>query len=137
MGGGRHVVGHAAAVRAARMLAAGRIAVGVAQMIAPQAAPRLLPARPAGAGKEASTLTRGLGIRDTVVAAGWWRALDRGHNAAEWAWLQVAADVADGAGTMGRWRALDPRERGWIVALGALAVVDTAVAVALGGLDED
>ncbi|MCF2532212.1 hypothetical protein [Yinghuangia soli] len=122
------------ALGAARVLAAGRIAVGVAQAVAPQAAGRLLPARPAGVG-DASALSRGLGIRDTVVATGWWRALDRGHGA-EWAWLQVAADVSDGAGTIGRWRALDRREKAWMVLLGALAVADTAVAVALGGADD-
>ncbi|MEU8138868.1 hypothetical protein [Streptodolium elevatio] len=125
------------ALGAARLLAAGRIAVGVVQAVAPHAAGRLLPARPAGVG-DASALSRGLGVRDTVVAAGWWHALDRGgKGAAEWAWLQVAADVSDGAGTVGRWRALDRREKAWMVVLGALAVADAAVAVALGGADDD
>ncbi|WP_436771245.1 hypothetical protein [Yinghuangia sp. YIM S09857] len=125
------------ALGAARLLAAGRIAVGVVQAVAPHAAGRLLPARPAGVG-DASALSRGLGVRDTVVAAGWWHALDRGgKGAAEWAWLQVAADVSDGAGTVGRWRALDRREKAWMVVLGALVVADAAVAVALGGVDEE
>lgn len=125
------------AMGAARLLAAGRIAVGVAQAVAPHAAGRLLPARPAGVG-DASALSRGLGVRDTVVGAGWWRALDgTGKGAAEWAWLQVASDVSDGAGTVGRWRALDRREKAWMVVLGALAVADAAVAIALGGVDDD
>ncbi|UGQ12838.1 hypothetical protein LO772_04230 [Yinghuangia sp. ASG 101] len=125
-----------AAVGAARALAVGRLAVGVVQAVAPNAAGRLLPARPAGVGDE-SALARGLGVRDTVVGAGWWHALDRGRGAAEWAWLQVASDVSDGAGTVGRWRTLDRREKSWMLLLGALAVADAAVAVALGGVDVD
>ncbi|MGA4539273.1 hypothetical protein ACPA54_04695 [Uniformispora flossi] len=125
------------AVRAARLLAAGRIAVGVAQAVVPQAAERWLPARPAGAKDPAAVPARGLGVRDTVVAAGCLHALSQGRGAAEWAWLQVAADVADGAGTAGRWRALDRREKTWIVLLGLLAAADTAVAVALGGAEDD
>jgi hypothetical protein len=124
------------AVRAARLLAAGRIAVGVAQAVVPQAAERWLPARPAGAKDPAAVTARGLGVRDTVVAAGCLHALSQGRGAAEWAWLQVAADVADGAGTAGRWRALDRREKTWIVLLGLLAAADTAVAVALGGAED-
>lgn len=125
-----------AALGAARVLAAGRLAVGVVQAVAPNAAGRLLPARPAGVGDE-SALARGLGVRDTVVGAGWWHSLDRGRGAAEWAWLQVASDLSDGAGTIGRWRTLDRREKSWMLLLGALAVADAAVAVALGGVDED
>lgn len=125
-----------AALGAARALAMGRIAVGVAQAVAPHAAGRLLPARPAGVG-DSSALSRGLGVRDTVVASGWWHALERGKGAAEWAWLQVASDLADGAGTVGRWRLLDRREKAWLVVLGALAVADVTVAVALGGADDE
>ncbi|HSA52592.1 MAG TPA: hypothetical protein VLH10_21105 [Yinghuangia sp.] len=117
-------------------VAVGRLAVGVVQAVAPNAADRLLPARPAGAGDE-SALARGLGVRDTVVGAGWWHALDRGCGAAEWAWLQVASDLSDSAGTVGRWRTLDRREKTWMLLLGALTVADAAVAVALGGADED
>ncbi|MGR7002015.1 hypothetical protein ACU686_35015 [Yinghuangia aomiensis] len=117
---------------------AGRIAVGVAQAVVPQAAERWLPARLAALGDPAAVPAQGPGARDIgCVAAGCLHALSRGRGAAEWAWLQVAADVADGAGTAGRRRALDRREKTWIVLLGLLAAADTAVAVALGGAEGD
>ncbi|MGC0415644.1 hypothetical protein [Embleya sp. AB8] len=119
--------------RVAAVLAAGRLAAGVVSLVAPRGGGWLRPI----AAREASALGRGLGARDVLLGAGVLRALAAGRGGAEWAWLVVASDLADGAGGATEWRRLTAAERTWVGAVFALAACEMAVAVALAATNVD
>jgi hypothetical protein len=119
--------------RVAAVLAAGRVAAGVLTLLAPRGGVWLRPA----AAREQSLLGRGLGARDVLLGTGVLRALAAGRGGAEWGWLVVASDVADGAGGAVEWRRLTPGERAWVGAVFALAACEAAVALGLAVADPD
>ncbi|WP_406278568.1 hypothetical protein [Embleya sp. NBC_00896] len=119
------------AERVAAVLAAGRLAAGVVSLVAPRGGVWLRPA----AVREQSILGRGLGARDVLLGAGVLRALASGRGGAEWGWLVVASDVADGAGGAIEWRHLTAADRAWVAAAFALAACEAAVALSLAGVD--
>jgi hypothetical protein len=98
--------------------ARGRIAVGLAFLVAPSLAGRLWvgdDARPAGA----RVLGRAFGARDLALGLGVVIALDRGAPVRGWLEASVLADAADfTAGLLGA-GALPPRLRPGVLALGA------------------
>ncbi|MYW06378.1 hypothetical protein, partial [Streptomyces sp. SID3343] len=65
------------------------------------------------------------------------RALAAGRGGAEWGWLVVASDLADGAGGAIEWRRLTPGERTWVAGVFALAACEAAVALGLAGIDAE
>lgn len=84
----------------ARRLALGfavaRVAVGAAFVLAPDRVGQPWVGPPAGtpAGR---LMGRSLGIRDLLLGAGLWRALDGGGDAAAWLRYGALADAVDGA----------------------------------------
>jgi hypothetical protein len=108
---------------AARLLAAGRVAVGAGLLV--------LPGRVAGVwlGDESRTpaakvLARAMGVRDLVLGLGVLQALDRGDaGARQWVQASAVADVGDATAVLLAYRRLPRRRRfmGFVVAAGAAA----------------
>ena len=82
-----------------RLIAVGRVALGVTALVAP----RRLGALAFGAPRAAGALvmaTRMLGARDLVLGLGALRALDQDIDAPTWARAGAAADAADAAAAL-------------------------------------
>jgi hypothetical protein len=104
----------------ARWLALGRINVGVSLFAFPGLAGGLWVGREAkSAGVR--TFSRGFGMRDAIIGAGLFRALEGGDGDEIRRWLLygAAADAADLAGTLASWRRL-PRFRRFVTLAGIL-----------------
>lgn len=110
-----------------RSMAAGRVAIGVALLLAPGLAAR------GWAGAEASrpvtrVFLRTLGIRDLVLGLGTLRALNRGEDVAPWARYGAAVDGVDAAATLVGYRHLAPRGRSVVLAMAATAAAGQVAA---------
>ncbi|MBV8981925.1 MAG: hypothetical protein JO086_13565 [Acidimicrobiia bacterium] len=95
----------------ARWLALGRISVGASLFAAPGLAGGLWVGRDAkSAGVR--TFARGFGVRDAIIGAGLFQALETGDadEIRRWLLFGAAADAADLMGTLATWRRL-PRFR--------------------------
>lgn len=88
----------------------GRAAFGVALLIAPTPAGRIL----AGEGAttpDAQALLRGMGGRDLGLGLGMLGALRTQRSPRLWLLASVLADTGDATGIAGAWRHLDPDKR--------------------------
>ena len=110
---------------AARLQAAGRIALGAAMTVAPEHFAKAwvgeLGRRP-GAG----VLTTGLGARDLAIGVGIASALRRGYGATPWLRAGVLADVADLFATVRARRDIPPLA---VAGIGLLAAGSAAYGV--------
>ena len=111
----------------ARALAVGRMGVGAGLFLAPGLAAATWVGRDAkSAGVR--TFSRGFGMRDAVIGAGLFRALENGDadEIRRWLLFGAAADGADLVGTLASWRRLPPVRRvlvlAGIVGFGGLGV---------------
>ncbi len=120
----RHVV---------RIVAAGRVAIGVAALVAPRFVGGTW-AGDGGSGRSSSVMVRALGVRDLALAYGTLRALENNSDVATWARMCAAVDGGDAIATVMARGALPPVRRDLIglVAGGAAALQATA-ADKLGG----
>jgi len=109
-----------------RFIAAGRIAIGAAMLVAPRraAASWLGPQTGQGA---ASVLARAFGAREVAVGAGSLWALDRGDPVRPWVMAGIVCDGLDTAATVLGARQLGLRR---FVTTAAVAAAATAVGVA-------
>ena len=101
----------------ARALAMARIGVGASLFVAPGLAGAMWVGREAkSAGVR--TFARGFGVRDAIIGAGLFRALENSDNdeVRRWLLFGVAADGADLVGTLASWRRLPPVRRTLVVA---------------------
>lgn len=110
-----------------RSLACGRVAVGVALVLAPSLAARGW-AGPEAARPATKVFLRALGIRDLALGLGTLRALNRGEDPVVWARYGAAADGVDAAATVLGYRALAPRGRFAVLLLAAAAAVSGGLA---------
>ena len=64
------------------------------------------------------TLSRGFGMRDAIIGAGLFRALENGDSdeIRRWLLFGAAADAADLVGTLASWRRLPPVRRTLVLA---------------------
>ena len=112
----------------ARITAAGRVAIGAALLVAPQAVTRAWTG-PTGALPGAKLLGRGLGVRDLMLGVGVINALDRGDpRAQDWVRASAVADVGDAVATALAFRHLPKRSRYGVLLLAAGAAVAGFVA---------
>ncbi len=115
----RHVV---------RLLAIGRVALGLAMLVLPG---RALRPWIGDTDRSARVLVRGLGIRDLVLGVGTLRALDAGDpSVREWVTAGGASDATDAVATLAAGRALSLRGR-----LLGVAVAGLAAAASFGARD--
>lgn len=104
-----------------RLLASGRIGIGLALFAAPSTATRLW------LGQEvtpaATVLARGLGVRDLAIGVGTLVALDGDRDVDPWLDASIAADTADATAALLAREHLDTRSLAGtvVVALGAAA----------------
>jgi hypothetical protein len=101
----------------ARMLAIGRVAVGGGLF----ALPGLAAATWVGQDAKSAgvrTFSRGFGMRDAIIGAGLFRALENGDTdeIRRWLLFGAAADGADLVGTLASWRRLPPVRRVLVLA---------------------
>lgn len=101
-----------------RLLACGRVGIGLALFAAPRTAARLWLGHEVSAG--AGVLARGLGARDLAIGVGQLVALDGDGDVGPWMDAAIAADTADATAAVLARNELDR------------AVVARTVAVALG-----
>jgi peptide-methionine (R)-S-oxide reductase len=97
-----------------RMLALGRVGLGIGLTVAPRRVGR---AWVGGAADDRSTtvLARALGVRDVALGAGVLTALDRGDAAVrDWVTAAAVADAVDAVASAAALGAL-PRRRRWLV----------------------
>ena len=112
----------------ARITAAGRVAIGAALLVAPQAVTRGWTGA-TGALPGAKLLGRGLGVRDLMLGLGVINALDRGDpRAQDWVRASAVADVGDAVATVLAYRHLPKRSRFGVLAIAAGAAVAGFVA---------
>jgi hypothetical protein len=101
----------------ARALAMARIGVGAGLFALPGLSAATWVGRDA---KTAGvrTFSRGFGVRDAIIGAGLFRALENGDGAEIRRWLLfgAAADGADLVGTLASWRRLPPVRRTLVLA---------------------
>ncbi len=109
----------------ARLLAIGRVSLGVTLLVRPTVLRGWMGDAVDTAGGKVAV--RGLGIRDAVIGAGVLRALDRGEPLQPWLDRSAAVDVSDVLATL---VALPKLPR---TAVLALAVAGGAAAVSLAG----
>jgi hypothetical protein len=96
----------------ARALATARIGVGASLFAFPGLAGGMWVGREAkSAGVR--TFARGFGVRDAIIGAGLFRALENGDTdeIRRWLLFGAAADAADLVGTLASWRRLPPVRR--------------------------
>jgi len=96
----------------ARWLAVGRVNVGASLFAFPGLAGGTWVGREAkSAGVR--TFARGFGVRDAIIGAGLFRALENGNNdeIRRWLLFGAAADAGDLVGTLASWRGLPPVRR--------------------------
>ena len=112
----------------ARITAAGRVGIGAALLVAPQAVTRGWIGA-AGALPGAKLLGRGLGVRDLMLGLGVINALDRGDpRAQDWVRASAVADVGDAVATVLAYRHLPKRSRFGVLAIATGAAVAGFVA---------
>jgi hypothetical protein len=112
----------------ARLLATGRVGLGILLFVRPRAARSWIGDvvdEPGG-----RVAVRALAARDLVIGAGVLRALDRGEALRPWLVYSAAADLADSVATLGALRRL-PRG-----AIGAVALAAGSAAISLTGVSE-
>ena len=112
---------------AARAIAAGRIAFGVAALVAP----RLTAAAwigPVGLWKSTTPLTRGFGARDVLLGMMALHTLDRPEVARRWLLSLAACDAVDGLATLS---ARDRLPRRSVLAASVVALGSAATQVAI------
>lgn len=112
----------------ARLLATGRVGLGVLLFLRPRSARSWIGEvvdQPGG-----RVAVRALAARDLVIGLGVLRALDRGESIRPWLAFSATADLADTTATLGAIRRL-PRG-----ALGALALAAGSAAISLAGMSE-
>jgi len=101
----------------ARWLAVARVNVGAGLFLFPGLAAATWVGRDA---KTAGvrTLSRGFGMRDAIIGAGLFRALENGDadEIRRWLLFGAAADAADLVGTLASWRRLPPVRRTLVLA---------------------
>jgi hypothetical protein len=110
--------------QAAIGLSAGRTAIGLALLVAPEPIARAW-VGPRGAEAPAALLARSVGVRDLALGAGGALTLLRGSDAAS-GWLAGAAlcDLGDIAATLISWDSLPPNgARGTLALAGGSAVL--------------
>jgi hypothetical protein len=112
-----------------RALAAGRVAIGAATLVAPRFSGRRW-IGDAGGRADVAVVSRAFGVRDLALGIGTLQALDQGDRARPWVALGTACDLADLAATAFAIRALGPKR-----ALPVMAVAGGAAA--LGYLARD
>ena len=113
---------------AARITAAGRVAIGAALLVAPQAVTKGW-VGPTGAEPGGRLLGRSIGVRDLVLGLGVLAALDRGDpRARDWVRAAATADVGDALATALAYRHLPKRSRFGVLAIAAGAAVAGFVA---------
>jgi len=101
----------------ARWLAVARVNVGAGLFLFPGLAAATWVGRDAkSAGVR--TLSRGFGMRDAIIGAGLFRALENGDSdeIRRWLLFGAAADAADLVGTLASWRRLPPVRRTLVLA---------------------
>jgi hypothetical protein len=112
----------------ARITAAGRVAIGAALLLAPQAVTRAWTG-PTGALPGARLLGRGLGVRDLALGLGVIGALDRGDpRTRDWVRASAVADVGDALATVLAYRHLPKRSRFGVLLLASGAALAGFVA---------
>ncbi len=112
----------------ARITAAGRVAIGAALLVAPQAVTRGW-VGPGGAAPGGRLLGRSIGVRDLALGLGVLAALDRGDpSARDWVRAAAVADVGDAVATVLAFRHLPKRSRFGVLAIAAGAAVAGFVA---------
>lgn len=113
----------------ARLLAGGRVAIGLALFVAPrQAARRWIGDEVDHAGTRMAM--RGLGARDVAIGAGLLAAIEHGRGARHWLEAGAVADLGDAAAVV---IARDERPAGIVVATLAVAGGAAALGVWLRG----
>ena len=101
----------------ARWLAVARVNVGAGLFLFPGLAASTWVGRDAkSAGVR--TFSRGFGVRDAIIGAGLFRALENGDSdeIRRWLLFGAAADAADLVGTLASWRRLPPVRRTLVLA---------------------
>jgi len=96
----------------ARALAVARVGVGAGLFLTPGLSAAMWVGRDAkSAGVR--TFARGFGVRDAIIGAGLFRALENGDgdDIRRWLLFGAAADAADLVGTLAAWRGLPPVRR--------------------------
>jgi hypothetical protein len=112
----------------ARLLATGRVGLGILLFVRPRAARSWIGDvvdEPGG-----RVAVRALAARDLVIGAGVLRAIDRGESLRPWLAFSATADLADSVATLGAIRRL-PKG-----AIGSLVLAAGSAAVSLAGLSE-
>ena len=101
----------------ARWLALGRINVGVGMFALPGLTASTWVGRDAQTAG-VRTVSRGFGVRDAIIGAGLFRALENGDKdeIRRWLLFGAAADGADLIGTLASWRRLPPVRRTLVLA---------------------
>jgi hypothetical protein len=101
----------------ARMLAIGRMAVGGGLFALPGLSASTWVGRDAQTAG-VRTFSRGFGVRDAVIGAGLFRALENGDTdeIRRWLLFGAAADAGDLVGTLASWRRLPPVRRTLVLA---------------------
>lgn len=107
------------------MLAAGRVAVGVALVVLPGLALRPW-LGPTARDRRVKVVMRAMGARDLVLGIGALRALDRGEPVRPWAVAGATADLADAGATLAAIGPLGPAR-----ALPVVAAAGAAAAAAI------
>ena len=101
----------------ARALAIARVGVGAGLFLTPSLGGAMWVGRESkSAGVR--TFARGFGVRDAIIGAGLFRALENGDKdeIRRWLLFGVAADGADLVGTLANWRRLPPVRRTLVLA---------------------
>ena len=109
----------------AKLLAWGRIGLGIAGALMPARFVRLWTGRVAP-GFPTDMATRGLAVRDLAIGAGILHALDGGSAVRPWLHASAAADAADAVGTL-----TSMKELGGLRAVGLLGLEVGAAIVGL------
>lgn len=91
----------------ARLLAWGRIGIGMFGALMPARFMRMWTGRMAPA-FPTDMATRGLAVRDLAIGAGLLHALDSGGNVKPWLQASAASDAADAIGTLTSFKELGP-----------------------------
>jgi hypothetical protein len=113
----------------ARMMAAGRLVLGILLLLFPRRIGRVW-IGPVADHREASVMTRGMGARDAALAAGTLRALANGEPARPWIVGGIASDSTDAlatlaaAGQIGRLRAVIVAASAFSAAVTGATIVD-------------
>ena len=116
-----------------RVVAAGRVLIGVAALVAPRFVGGTWTGE-AGGSRAGAALVRALGARDLAMAYGTLRALDQNDNPAMWARMGAAVDGGDALATLVARGALPGGRRDLIgLVAGAASAAQAVAADKLGG----